>query len=105
MTVNIHDDYEPETNRVRAARRALNAYKVIRTVRADEPERDHEGMPYEPQAWLDWHEHDYQPATRTLNNALDNLELALGDTFPGRHPFNFVPLCQRIITNESWSHA
>lgn len=84
-----------------AAQAALDTHAALRRVHEIEPESDDEGMPYDHDAWIDWYEFTYQPAYQAWNTAMDELEAALGDQFPGRHPYNFVPVCEQLTGGDA----
>ena len=81
-----------------AARSVLAASDRLRDVDTREPQCDDEGMPYNPAAWLVWHEREFQPAYHRLRATLDNLGTELGYDVP-RHPFSYRPLCEDLIAS------
>lgn len=79
---------------VLAAREALNTFEMLEAREDLAPDDD------EP-VWLLWHHDSYHPAFRSWAKAMDNLELLLGDAFPGRHrPGEWISVCVRILSGE-----
>ena len=90
-----------ERARVDAAWAALAAHDVLRRSEAkgDSFEVGYDDLPVDATGWLEWHEHEYLPAFRTWYEAMYRLADVLGSEFPGRHPFQFRPVCQRIVAH------
>jgi hypothetical protein len=82
-----------------AARDVLAAHDALRAAYDREPERDYEGMPYDPQAWLDWYRLTAEPAYREWKKAINVLGDALGRPVD-RHPTAFRPLCEDILSTD-----
>lgn len=78
-----------------AARRALNAIAVLETIEDGEPLSSASNSEYE-----EWQRTSQRPAYRAWTKAMDRLELALGEEFPGRECREWVPLCVRILSGE-----
>ena len=88
-----------ERGRVEAARAALAAHDELRGSedKGDNFELGYDDLPVDATSWLEWHEHEYLPAFRVWSEAMYRLAGVLGSEFPGRHPFQFRPVCQRIV--------
>jgi hypothetical protein len=84
---------------VDAARAALGAHDVLRRSedKGDGFELGYDDLPVDATGWLEWHEHEYLPAFRAWSEAMYLLADVLGAEFPGRHPLQFRPVCQRIV--------
>lgn len=78
-----------------AARRALNAIVVLETIEDGEPPAS------APESeWEEWRRTSHRPAYRAWTHAMDRLEEALGDEFPGRECRAWVPVCVGILSGE-----
>lgn len=75
-----------------AASTALRTHDHLQAVNGREPDSD-----MDPDAWLEWHAHEYRPAYDAWDTAMD----ALAETgYEGsRHPFNFRPYCLDVLTD------
>jgi hypothetical protein len=84
---------------VEAARAALAAHDELRGSedKGDNFELGYDDLPVDATSWLEWHEHEYLPAFRAWSEAMYRLADVLGAEFPGRHPFQFRPVCQRLV--------
>lgn len=98
-----------ESARVDAARAALTTHDQLRAANAkgDTFELGYDDLPIDASGWLEWHEEEYQPAHRAWSDAMSRLQEVLGSEFPGRHPFRFRPVCERIVaaSNDSTRHG
>lgn len=77
---------------MREAAEALSAHDALRECGRREPAEAN------ADAWLAWHEHEYRPAYDRWDNAMSALALALGEPDMSRHPFNFRPRCEAILS-------
>lgn len=82
-----------------AAREALAAHDHLRAVQEREPECDPEtGLPRNEWAWIEWRSEESKPAYERFGAAMDALARAVDDPDMSRHPFNFRPLCEEILS-------
>jgi hypothetical protein len=90
-----------ERVRVEAAWAALAAHDVLRRsdAKGDDFEVGYDDLPVDATGWWEWHEHEYLPALRAWSAAMYRLADVLGSEFPGRHPLQFRPVCERIVAD------
>jgi hypothetical protein len=86
--------------RVEAARQALRTHDQLRQVEAvgDAFETGPDDLPIDSVGWLAWHHQRYRPALEAWQQAMQLLALAVGAEFPGRHPHNWRPVCELILS-------
>jgi len=82
-----------------AAQEALKAHDALRATRQTEPPSGEDGLPLNPTAWLAWRENESKPAYARWSAAMDALAEALGEPKMSRHPFDFRPRCEAILTD------
>jgi hypothetical protein len=89
--------------RVKAARAALAKHDELRRANAkgDGFELGFDDLPLDATGWLEWHDNEYKPAYQAWSDAMDRLLDVLGPEFPGRHPFRFRPVCERIVAGDN----
>jgi hypothetical protein len=57
-------------------------------------------MPFDVEAWLEWRKDSSIPAYAAWDTAMTELARLTGpEDFPGRHPWNFVPYCEKILAS------
>lgn len=83
--------------KIDAAKTALATHDVLRAANETEPRLNTDGLPLNQHAWVRWHTNVYQPAYDAWDTAMDELDVALGQSV-SRHPMNFRPLCEEIAT-------
>lgn len=64
------------------AERVISAYESLQAVNASEPDSD-----TDPQAWLEWHDHQYRPASAAYRSAV----VAFQGSDGSFHPANVLP--------------
>ena len=85
--------------RVEAAWEALRSHDELRRAESvgDAFEVGPDELPVDARGWLNWHDEQYKPAYRDWRAAMTLLQVVMGPEFPGLHPFNFRPVCERIV--------
>lgn len=88
-------------SRIRAAaREALDAHDALRAGYVVEPPSNEEGIPIDPASWMTWWEAEAKPAYDRWAAAMDELSDALSEPNMSRHPSNFRPRCEAILSGE-----
>lgn len=83
-----------------AAQRAMDTHDTLAKAWEDEPDLDEDGVPFDDEAWLDWKADVATPAYASWDEAMIELARLTGpEDFPGRHPWNFLPYCEKIVAS------